>query len=136
MSETTRLLVVANRTAESDELLAAIKQHAERGAVHVTLLVPATWEVGDPHGGNESARRHMRGAANRIRGEGIDVECALGDPDPVAAVQQTWDPERFDAVLVSTLPSRVSKWLKIDLPHRVEHLTGGPVEHVIASSAR
>jgi hypothetical protein len=135
MSDTTRLLVVANRTAESDELLAAIKQRLAAGPVTVTLLVPATWEVGDPHGGRESAQRHMRAAAARLRGEGIDVECLLGDPDPAAAVAAAWDPQRFDAVIVSTLPSRVSKWLKLDLPRRVEHLTGGPVEHVVASTS-
>jgi hypothetical protein len=135
MSDTSRLLVVANRTAESDELLAAIKQRLETGPIAVTLLVPATWEVGDPHGGRESAQRHMRAAAARLRAEGIDVECRLGDPDPATAVAEAWDPERFDGVIVSTLPSRISKWLKLDLPRRVEHLTGAPVEHVVASSA-
>jgi GABA permease len=135
MPDLTRLLVVANRTAESDELLGAIKRRLAAGPLAVTLLVPATWEVGDPHGGKESAQRHMRAAAARLRDEGIDVECVLGDPDPAAAVAAAWDPERYDAVIVSTLPSRVSKWLKLDLPRRVEHLTGGPVEHVVAQSA-
>jgi hypothetical protein len=134
MSDTTRLLVVANRTADSDELLSAIRARCAEGSVAVTLLVPATWEVGDPHGGRESAQRHMRAALARLRAEGIAVEGVLGDPDPAVAVEQAWDPGLFDAIIVSTLPSRVSKWLKVDLPRRVERLTGLPVQHVVASA--
>jgi GABA permease len=133
MSEPTRLLVVANRTADSEELLAAITARCAEGPVAVTLLVPATWEVGDPHGGRESAQRHMRAAIARLRAAGVAVEGILGDPDPAVAVEQAWHPGDFDAVLVSTLPSRVSKWLRLDLPKRVERLTGVPVQHVVAS---
>ncbi|HEX8856258.1 MAG TPA: NAD-dependent malic enzyme [Thermoleophilaceae bacterium] len=57
----------------------------------------------------------------------------LGDPDPALAVQQLWDPQRFDEVIVSTLPARISPWLKLDLPRRVERITGRPVRHVTAS---
>ena len=44
-----------------------------------------------------------------------------------------WDPAKFDEIVVSTLPTGTSKWLQIDLPHRVERITGMPVEHVVAS---
>jgi hypothetical protein len=132
MSAPTRLMVVANRTAESDALLRALLARAQEGPVTVTLVVPATWEVGDPHGGRESARRHLRGAVARMRAAGLAVEGRLGDPDPVAAVREAWDPDRYDEVVVSTLPSHVSKWLKRDLPRMVERLTGRPVQHVVA----
>ena len=39
-------------------------------------------------------------------------------------------------MIVSTLPLRLSKWLKVDLPHKVEHATGLPVRHVIGSDER
>ena len=55
------------------------------------------------------------------------------DPDPEAAVRSIWDPDRFDEVVDSTLPSRLSAWLRRDLPRRVEALTGAPVTHVVAS---
>jgi hypothetical protein len=38
----------------------------------------------------------------------------------------------FDEVIVSTLPKHVSKWLHLDLPHKVAHATGLPTEHVSA----
>ena len=45
-------------------------------------------------------------------------------PDPFIALQATLESERFDEVTVSTLPHRVSHWLKFDLPARVERLGG------------
>jgi hypothetical protein len=44
--------------------------------------------------------------------------------------------KEFDEIIVSTLPKHVSKWLKLDLPHRVERATGKPVTHVVASSVK
>ena len=38
--------------------------------------------------------------------------------------------------IVSTLPSHLSRWLRLDLPHRVERATGLPVTHVVASEER
>ncbi|UUY02479.1 hypothetical protein LRS13_17470 [Svornostia abyssi] len=67
-----------------------------------------------------------------MRESGVAVQGVLGDGDPVAAVEAVWDPERFDEVIVCTLPATVSRWLRIDLPHRVERLTGAPVTHVTA----
>ena len=99
----------------------------------MTLLVPASWEVQDPHGGRESARRRLKAATTRLRGAGLEVEYQVGDPDPEAAVKALWDPSRFDEVIVCTLPTALSNWLKRDLPHRVERITRVPVTHVIAS---
>jgi hypothetical protein len=70
-----------------------------------------------------------------MRDDGLDVQCKLGDPDPVAALREVWDPERFDEVIVSTLPSRFSRWLQIDLPRRARAITGVPVKHVEAADA-
>ena len=133
MASKRRILVVANRTADSDELLSALRERAREGPLAVTLLVPATWEVIDPHGGRESAARRRHEATARLRREGIEVECVTGDPDPEAAVRSIWQPDRFDEVVVSTLPSRLSAWLRRDLPRRVEALVDTPVTHVVAT---
>jgi hypothetical protein len=133
MSTPAKVLVVANRTADSDELHAALVERAMDGPIDVTLLAPAAWEVVDPHGGRQSAWRRLNAALTRLSAAGITARGVVGDPDPVAAVQGIWDAERFDEVIVATLPRHLSRWLGLDLPHRVERLTGSPTSHVVAT---
>lgn len=136
MSWSESVLVVANRTADTDELYDAVLARAARSPIRVTLLVPGAWEVGDPPGSQQASRRRLRSATARLRDSGVAVQGVLGDGDPIAAVQSVWDPDRFDEVIVCTLPATVSRWLRIDLPHRVERLTGAPVTHVTADIGR
>ena len=135
------VLVVANRTAESPELLEALKRRAAEGDAVFSLLVPSTphgvaWAA-DMHSGGGEAEQHMENAVERMRAEGLQVTAGkVGDPDPVAAVQDEVNFTTYDEVVVSTLPGGISKWLKLDLPHRVERATGLPVTHVTASEVK
>lgn len=127
------VLVVANVTADSDELLEALRARAQRGPTRFTLLMPAT---GGVRGGREAAERRLEAALERLRGAGLEIEGQIGDPDPMVAVQEAWDPTAFDDIVVSTLPTGASKWLLVDLPHRVERLTGVHVAHVVATEKK
>jgi hypothetical protein len=133
VDDAARVLVLANRTADSPQLRDALLERRDRGPIEVTLLVPAAWEAQDPHGGVETGRRRVRAALASLRDTGLEVRCHLGDADPVTALREAWDPERYDEVIVSTLPSRVSRWLQIDLPRRAGKITGVPVKHVEAA---
>jgi hypothetical protein len=117
------LLVVANVTAGSDELIGALRERADQGACRFTLVMPAS--------GTE-ARMRLDAALERMRDAGLDVEGRVGDPDPVVAVMDMWDPMKFDEIIVSTLPTGSSRWLGLDLPHRLEKLTSVPVRHVVS----
>ena len=123
MTWTASLLVVANRTLDAPELEASLAERAGRGPTRFTLLVPAT--------GGTAARENMETACARLRQAGLDVEGQLGDPDPVVAVKEAWDPAKYDEIVVSTLPTGASHWLHLDLPARLERLTGVPVSHVV-----
>jgi len=126
------ILVIANVTAASDELLEALKQIAVRRSAHFTLIVPAT-----PFGGGrKAANEAMSAACERLRAEGFETDGGVGNPDPIVAVTEAWDPKRYDAIVVSTLPMRFSKWLHAGLPERIEKLTGAPVTHVISQPTR
>jgi hypothetical protein len=134
MDAATRVLVLANRTADSAELRQALLARHAKGKIAVTLVAPAVWEVDDPHGGRESAMRRMRAAQKRLRTSGIDVSCLLGDPDPMTAFEREWQRGGYDEVIVSTLPSQLSRWLHLDLPRRIQRATGSvPMTHVIGS---
>jgi hypothetical protein len=118
------VLVVANVTATSDELLAALRERSAAGACRFTLVMPAS-------GGD--ARARLDEALERMRAEGLEnVSGSVGDPDPVVAVMEAWDPMKFDDIVVSTLPTGSSRWLGLDLPHRLEKLTAVPVLHVVS----
>src|SRR3954463_7614381 len=133
MAFTYSVLVVANRTADSDELLAALRTHDERLPTEFTLLVPAP-AVGPP--GREAAQEQLDRALTAMGEAGLNVAGAGGAHDPLDAVSEVWDPKRFDAVIVSTLPGAASRWLQVDLPHRVARMTGVQGTHVIASARR
>jgi|SRR5215211_1835955 len=118
------LLVVANVTASSEELLDALRERSEKGACRFTLIMPAS-------GGD--ARGRLDAALARMEEAGLqNVEGSVGDPDPVVAVMEVWDPMKFDEIIVSTLPTGSSRWLGLDLPHRLEKLTAVPVRHVVS----
>ena len=122
------LLVVANVTAGSDELIDCLRDRAEKGACRFTLVMPST---------GPEARERLDAALERMRATGLDnVEGRVGDPDPVVAVMDVWDPLKFDEVIVSTLPTGSSRWVGLDLPHRLEKLTAVPVRHVVSRPPR
>jgi hypothetical protein len=130
------VLVVANRTAGSDELLEALRARAAEGPVKFHLVVPSTargvsW-MADMNAGGDAAEHDLDAALERLRAAGLEIDGACGDPDPVAAVQDAANSGSYDEVVVSTLHKHVSKWLKVDLPRKAAHATGLPVTHVEA----
>ena len=62
---------------------------------------------------------------------GSQVEGMIGDPEPLAAIQDAVNVHGFDEIILSTLPKRVSRWLQLDLPHKAAGL-GLPVTTVTA----
>jgi hypothetical protein len=121
----TNVLVVANRTAGSDELIDALKRRAERGPMECTLLVPA----------GAGAADRLEAALARLRAEGLDANGHVGvDANPLFSVAEVWDGSVYDEIVVSTFPTGVSHWLNVDLPQRIARLTDAPVEHVVAAA--
>jgi hypothetical protein len=128
-----RVLVIANVTAASPDLLAALKERAGRGPIEPTLLLPAT---GNGFAGREEAQARLDEALACWSEAGFDAKGVVGDPDPVVAVHETWDPRAYDEVIVSTLPGQSSRWLQFDFPHRVAQITGLDVTHIESRQRR
>jgi hypothetical protein len=129
---------VANRTAESPELLDALRARAVQGPCEFTLLVPATpqgiaWAA-DMYAGSQEAEQHRQAFVEELRAEGLDFgDAKVGDPDALAAVCDECNFNEYDEIIVSTLPLKLSRWLRVDLPRKVKAATGLPVTHVIGS---
>ena len=128
---TTRVLIVAHRTAATPGLIAAVRERAARGPCSFALLVPRPYWDPDT---DEAALTLELAIPLLEEAAGGHVDGLVGDPDPLEAVREALAAERFDEAIVSTLPARVSRWLHRDLPRRVEAL-GLPVTVVTAKAA-
>ena len=129
----TKLLVIANRTVDSEEIRNAIVSRAAAGPVEVTLVAPASSGAGSMSARRTVTAQRLERALQGLTDAGVPVEGVVGDPDPMVAVQDAWDPRRYDEVIVATLPTGASRWMAADLPHRVERMTGARVTHVVAA---
>lgn len=122
------VLVVANRTAASPDLIACLRERAERSAARFDLLVPPTAPGED---GRAQARRNLEQGLAALADAGLEASGDVGtDTDPVISVLEGYDPARHDEVVVSTLPASVSHWLMVDAPARIGRATGAFVRHV------
>ena len=132
-----RVLVVAHKTAATPALIDTVRERAARGPAKFTLLVPnpahGLHVVVDPEDVEESEGQQVLELAIPLLEEaaGAPVEGLVGDPSPMNAIQDAINIHGFDEVIISTLPARVSKWLKLDLPSKVTGL-GLPVTTVTA----
>jgi hypothetical protein len=145
-------LVVANRTLGGPELLDAIRDRVERGPASFWVLVPATptshlindfnalscafpvdpgvaasaadlavHDNAELH--DEEAAERLDSTLQRLRSLGATVDGAVGHSDPLRAVDEVLAERAFDEILLSTLPAGVSRWLALDLPHRLQRRT-------------
>ena len=122
------VLVVANITSTSPELIDELKARAEHVPTSFTLIVPAS----AAGGGRDAAKHKLEEALTAFSKAGLQADGNIGAPDSFAAVSEAWDPRRYDEIVVCTLPMKISKWLHAGLPERVEKATGAAVTHVIA----
>ena len=153
------VLVVANRTLGGEELLRVVLEKASAEPTDFWLVVPATplssgrsdstmaWAKGMPLGpGNapvpddaeaayEAARDRLRLGLERLRQAGATVDGQVGSPDPQRAVGDALANHEADEIIVSTLPTGASHWLRLDLPRRLERKHHLPVTTVTAPPA-
>ncbi|MFA9272049.1 hypothetical protein LRS13_24480 [Svornostia abyssi] len=137
-----RILILAHRTAATPVLLDAVRLRAEEGACEFTLLVPnvplALRRMEDPEGGADSEAQMILDLALPLLEDacGQPVTGLVGDPNPLSAVADAINRHGpYDEVILSTLPRRVSRWLRTNLPSKIAGL-GLPVTTVTAAGRR
>jgi hypothetical protein len=119
------VLVLANETVISSELLDRIRERAKRGPASFLVVAPQS-----DHVATLEADRRLRRALSLLRTEGIDAHGQVVDPDPFTAALNAVHDERVDEIIVSTFPQARSGWLRRDLLERLRTETGLPVDHV------
>lgn len=135
-----RYLVVAHQTAGSPELREQMLALSREDPVaDFTVLVPATppsnllvWEEGDA---KEIARQRAKQSQESFKQAGLKVDTArVGDHEPLQAIGDELEAHRgYQAIVISTLPAGVSRWLKMDLVSRARRsFPGLNIIHVVS----
>jgi len=139
MSEPAHVLVVAHQTAATPALLAAVRERARRDRATFHLVVPRSvhgmHRVVDPEdsGEDETSRVLAEALPKLSDAAGRPVTGSAGDAEPLMAIHDAINLGHFDEIIISTLPRRVSRWLRLDLVSKTRAL-GLPVTHVEATS--
>jgi hypothetical protein len=126
-----RYLIIANQPRLGSSLLGMIRARAagDRSSFHV--VVPATppkggttWSEGRAHA---LAAERLASVLARLRSLGVQVDGEIGDASPLLAVSDALRRSSFDAIILSTLPAGPSRWVRFDLPSRMQASFAVPV---------
>jgi hypothetical protein len=144
-----RYLVVANQTLGGEQLTAKLAECASAGPCRFYLVVPVTnteasdrWFTGGLEGVLPGAYKIARTLAGgrlqheleRLRQAGVEADGEVVEPAPLEAIRKIASREEVDEVIVSTLPRRLSRWMAMDLPHRIRRTIPLPVTHITGSA--
>ena len=136
-----KYLIVANQTLGGGELADLVRSRAEQGAgFHV--VVPASAPAGEHGSGNGNGNGDARAASeerlqqalSRYEALGASVTGEVTDADPLHAIEHALAKERFGGIIISTLPAGISRWLRMDLPHRADRKFELPVIWIEATA--
>ena len=127
-----RYLVVANQTLGGDQLMGEVRRRAGAGPSSFYVIVPNTRSAAaeDEHRATLTAQSRLNQALTQLRSEGLDARGDIGDPEPLTAIEDALAGQQFDEIIISTLPSGISHWLRMDLPQRAERKFKLPVTTV------
>ncbi|MFF2108626.1 amino acid permease [Rhodococcus koreensis] len=142
-----RVLVMANETANSAELLDELRRiGADREAKYFVTVPESPIETGvaATHGPLDVRAATQSAAQSRLdytlttlRADDLDVDGALGDYRPLRALAESVDDFHPDRIVIATLPPDESIWHRFDVVDRAraEH-PAVPVTHVVATPVR
>lgn len=143
-----RYLIVANQTLGGDKLVQAVRERALQEPSEFWVLVPATRpssllrghadlasEERMANSGETVAQKQLDVELERLHAAGVEADGEVGDEDPMKAISSTLDRRQFDEIILSTLPTDRSGWLRQDLPSRVRKRTSIPLTHIVTSAS-
>lgn len=131
-SDRRHILIVAHSGATHPWLLHAVAARARASSADFTLLVPAVahglHRVVDPEDQCCAEAEATLDEAIPALSEaaGAPITAMIGGHDPFAAVWDALNAGAYHEVIVSARPSRLARWLRVDLPRKIRAL-GVPV---------
>ena len=131
-----RILVIANETVGGEELLAIIRRKAEGVQVHVLVVCPAlnsqlrTW-ASDEDGARSAAQSRLDASLTQLERDGVHAEGAVGDGDPLQAIEDALRTFGADEIVISTHPEGRSHWLERNVVGAARDRFDVPITHVV-----
>ena len=130
------VLVVLNKVAPTDSLLAAVRERVAAGAERFHVLVPNPHNLGFDHGDPipSDGRELLAGALPPLReAAGGEITGRVANsPNAYDDIVEELDSGAYTEIILETPPAHLSHWLHVDLPQRVAQL-GLPTEAVAAA---
>ena len=126
------ILIVANQTLPSEALANAVARRIAAGRRSFHVGVPATPPPGggftwDEDAARVAAEERLAAFLAGLRDQGATADGEIGDRDPVAAVRDASRGRDVAEILLSTLPTGVSRWLRQDVPSRLRGACSEPI---------
>ena len=122
-------LVVASQTVGGRRLIETLEERATSSPHRFTVICPQTGPDDD------TAQNRLDQTLAELRQAGLEVNGYVTHPDPFTSVMNAQENDPADEIIISTLPSFKSRWLRGDLIGKVRRATGRPVEHVVSDLA-
>jgi GABA permease len=128
-----RILVVANETCAGRRLLDEL---AGRHASDILVVAPALNSrlrhlFADVDDARAAAEERLAASIAALRARGLDARGAVGDSDPVLAIEDALAEFDADEVIISTHPPQRSNWLERGVVERARERIDVPVSHVV-----
>jgi hypothetical protein len=126
-----RYLVVLDHTLGGTGLSWSLSEHALEAAglaTDIHVLVPA---AGDEA---EAAANRLQAEFDSLAAVGIRASGVVSAADPIDAIRGAMADQQYDGILIATRSLGLSRWLHLDLPHKVEREFQVPVEWIEADT--
>jgi hypothetical protein len=135
-----RVLVIANRTLQGEDLEAILRSRAERGAelriVAPILVSRVRYIASDVDSELREANKRLVAALAWAHDAGFDASGKVGDPNvALGAIEDELRLFASDEVVISTYPPGKSNWLETGIVERLREELDIPVTHVIVDLA-
>jgi hypothetical protein len=123
-------LVVANQTVGGRKLIETLERRSSESPHRFTVICP---QDGAGDEAAEQAQQRLDSTLAELERAGLVVTGYVTHPDAFTSIMNAAQLDPPSEIIISTLPSYRSRWLRGDLIPRVRRATGVPVEHVVGA---
>jgi len=148
-----RYLIIANQTLASPGLGQLIETLLTRCEAEFHVVVPhatSTAVFTDPTSGalvvphqaatndasERDAQRRLDSFVDTYQPLTTHITGEIVAGDPLTATRRVATRTSFDEIIISTQPAGISRWLKLDLPHRIERTFDVPVTTLVQEPSK